>query len=158
MKRLGMTLLEVMIALFIFTILVGSVFGVFLVTRQTGLSSLAFTEARQIGQSETERLYAYSATTNYSDTLYLLINKDGYTCTGFTWNVDATTGDITYNPPANPVTCTRTQGSYKIDLNLSQNTTVSDTTLKNILIRVFSLSESGNVRRYETLYATEFQP
>lgn len=157
-KQEGLTLLEVMIALFIFTLMVGSVFPVFLTSRMTGLSSKAFSEARQLAQSEVERIYGYSQTLSYNDSLYQIITQDAYTCTGFGWTVDLLTGDILYTTPANPVTCVKNLALYRINLSLSQDTTVADPTLKDILIQVTSTNATPQIKRYETLYATNFRP
>lgn len=154
----GLTLLEVMIALFIFSLMVGAVFPVFLTSRISGLSTKAFGEARQLAQSEVERIYGYSQSLGYSDSLYQIITQDTFTCTGFSWTTDLLTGEIIYSTPLNPVTCVKISSHYRIDMVLSQNSTVDDPNLKDILIRVTSINVSPEVKRYETLYATNFKP
>ena len=56
-NKAGMTFLEVMIALLIFTLCISAVFGVFLAARRMDLSSRYFTEARQKAQSRLEWIY-----------------------------------------------------------------------------------------------------
>lgn len=156
-KNKGLTLLEVMIALFIFSLMVASVFPVFLTSRMTGLAANAFSQARQLAQSEVERLVGYSQTLSYNDSLYQIITQDGYSCVGFSWTTDLVTGDILYAMPANPVTCVKTSTNYRIDLSLRQDATVNDPAFKDILIQVTSINITPELKRYETLYATKFK-
>lgn len=154
----GLTLLEVMIALFIFSLMISAVFPVLITSRMSGLSSKAFGEARQLAQSELEKIYGYSQTLAYSDGLYQIITQDAFSCSGFGWTTDLLTGEIIYSTPSNPVTCIKVVENYRINMTLSQNTSVNDPMLKDILIQIHSINVIPEVKRYETLYATNFRP
>lgn len=157
-KHEGLTLLEVVIALFIFTLMVGAVFPVLITSRMTGLSSKAFSDARQLAQSEVDRLYTYSQSLSYADSLYQVITQNAYTCTGFSWTTDLLTGDLVYTTPSDPVTCVKNLSTLRIDLTFRQSQTVNDSSFKDILIQVTSTNSSPEIKRYETLYATAFRP
>jgi type II secretory pathway pseudopilin PulG len=78
-NKSGMTFLEFLIALFLFTLMVSTVFPVFLTTRKTGLINRGFTEARQLAQTQIEWIYDQSQNLNYPDTLYQLISSSNST-------------------------------------------------------------------------------
>lgn len=155
-KHSGMTILEVMISLFLLTLMVGAVFPVFIVSRNMDLSSKAFNESKQLAQIEIENIYNDSQNLSYYDTLYQVATIDGFACVGFTWTVDAITGLITYNVSTATVTCSKTTAPYRIDLSFTRDITVINEYFVNISIKVYSTNQSEVIKRYETIYATSF--
>lgn len=152
----GMTLLEVMIALLIFTIMSSAIFGSFIAAGRMDMSSKSFTEARGLAQSQLEKIFNYSQSLSYADSLYQIINVDGFSCTGFSWTVDAISGEILYNSPDNVVTCTKQPTNFNMIMVLTRDSSITTINFIKIKITVNS-SDSLNTKRYETLYATEFK-
>jgi Tfp pilus assembly protein PilV len=157
-NKAGMTFLEVMIALFIFMLMISAVFGVFLAARRMDLSSRYFTEARQKAQTRLEWIYQQSQSLSYSDTLYQLITAQQYTCTGFSWSTDPLTLEIFYNPPNPVVTCSFNDQGYTLDLTFTKNTAILSKDVVDILFRVTHVQESDTITRYETVYTASFIP
>jgi len=155
-NKKGMTLLEVLIALLIFTIMSSAVFGAFIAAGRMDMSSKSFTEARGLAQSQLEKIFSYSQSLSYADSLYQIINVDGFSCTGFSWTVDAISGAILYSSPENVITCSKQPTDFNMIMVLTRDTTITTVNLIKIKIDVNS-SDSLNTKRYETLYATEFK-
>lgn len=155
-NKKGMTLLEVLIALLIFTIMSSAVFGSFIAAGRMDMSSKSFTEARGLAQAQLEKIYNYSQSLSYADSLYQVINVDGFSCTGFSWSVDATSGAILYSSPENVVTCTKQPTGFSMLMVFTRDTSITTVNLIKIKIDVNS-TDSQNTKRYETLYATEFK-
>lgn len=156
-NKAGMTFLEVLIALFLFTLMVSAVFPVFLSTRKMNLTAKAFTEARQLAQTRIEWLYSQAQTLGYADTLYQLSTNEAFTCTGFSWMVDVITYDITYNEPNSIVTCLKATAPMAIELVLTKDSSILTEDFIDIKITVNDVSTSTPIRLYETLYATGFK-
>jgi prepilin-type N-terminal cleavage/methylation domain-containing protein len=152
----GMTLLEVLIALLIFTIMSSAVFGSFIAAGRMDMSSKSFTEARGLAQVQLEKIYNYSQSLSYADSLYQVITVDGFSCTGFSWSVDAISGAILYSSPENVVTCTKQSSGFNMLVVFTRDTSITSVNLVKIKIDINSL-DSNNTKRYETLYATEFK-
>lgn len=152
----GMTLLEVLIALLIFTIMSSAIFGSFIAAGRMDMSSKSFTEARGFAQAQLEKIYNYSQSLSYADSLYQVINVDGFACTGFSWTVDAISGEVLYNSPENTVTCTKQPTGFSMLMVFTRDTSITSVNLIKIKIDVNS-TDSQNTKRYETLYATEFK-
>jgi type II secretory pathway pseudopilin PulG len=157
-KKAGMTFLEVMIALFLFTLMISAVFGVFLAARRMDLSSRYFTEARQKAQTRLEWLYQQSQSLSYADTLFQLIQTQQYTCTGFSWSTDPLTLEITYNPPSDVVACSVDDAGYTLNLTFTKNTVILSKDIVDILVRVTHVQEGDTITRYETVYTASFLP
>ena len=157
-NKAGMTFLEVMIALFIFTLSISAIFGVFLATRRMDLSSRYFTEARQKAQTRLEWIYQQSQSLSYADMLYQLITVQNYACTGFSWSIDPLTLELYYNPPSTIVTCTIDDAGYTLDLTLTKNTAILSRDVVDILFRVSHVQEGDTITRYETVYTASFLP
>jgi len=157
-NKAGMTFLEVMIALLIFTLCISAVFGVFLAARRMDLSSRYFTEARQKAQSRLEWIYQQSQTLSYADTLYQLITTQAYSCTGFSWSTDPLTLEIYYNPPNPVVTCALTESGYTMDLTFTKNTAIISKDVVDVLFRVTHVQEVDTIPRHETVYTASFVP
>ncbi len=151
----GLTLLEVLIALLILTIMTSAIFGAFIASARMDMSSKSFTEARSIAQTQIERIHNNSTTLSYSDTLYQLITVDGFTCSGFSYSTDLVTGSIIYSTPDNIVTCTKNSTSYNQSIVFTRDSTI--TIVEMIQIKISIQSNNPNVKRYETLYATKFK-
>jgi Tfp pilus assembly protein PilV len=157
-KRAGMTFLEVMIALFLFTLMVSAVFGVFLASRRMDLSSRYFTEARQKAQTRLEWIYQQSQSLSYSDTLYQLIATHQYSCTGFSWATDPLTLEITYNPPSDIVACTVDDAGFTLNLTFTKKTHILSKDVVDVLVNVTHVQEGDTITRYETVYTASFVP
>jgi len=155
-KHSGMTILEVMISLFLLTLMVGAVFPVFIVSRNMDLSSKAFNDAKQLAQTQIEKIYNDSQNLSYYDTLYQVATVDGYTCVGFSWAVDAITGLTTYSVTAMTVTCQKTTTPFRVDLSFTRDITLINEYFVNISVKVYSTNSSEAIKRYETIYATSF--
>jgi len=151
----GFTLLEVMIALLIFTIMTSAIFGAFIAAGRMDMSSKSFTEARGIGQIQLERIYNNSQTLSYADSLYQLETINGFACTGFTWSTDLVSGSIIYSEPENTVVCSKADTKFSQIITLTKDTSLSTINMIQIKIEIFSIDP--DVKRYETLYATEFE-
>lgn len=151
----GLTLLEVLIALLILTIMTSAIFGAFIASARMDMSSKSFSEARSIAQTQIERIHNNSTTLSYPDTLYQLISVDGFSCTGFTYSTDGVTGSIIYSTPDNIVTCTKNSTSYNQSIVFTRDSSI--TIVEMIQIKISIQSNNPNVKRYETLYATEFK-
>ena len=156
-NKAGMTFLEVLIALFLFTLMVTAVFPVFLSTRKMNLNAKAFTEARQLAQTRIEWLYSQAHTLGYADTLYQLSTNEAFTCTGFSWTVDAITFEITYNEPSPVVTCVKITPPMAIELEMTKNSTILSEDFIDIKVTVNDVSTSTTNKLYETLYETGFK-
>lgn len=157
-NRAGMTFLEVLIALFLFTLMAGSVFPVFLTTRKMDLTTKAYAEGMQLAQTRLEWIYAQSQNLSYADTLYQLSTTESFTCTGFSWTIDAITLEVIYNTPSDVVTCTKTVSPYKMTLVFTHDPTILTEEFMDILITVNDVSTPANTKLYETHYATGFIP
>lgn len=155
-NKAGMTFLEVLIALFLFTLMVGSVFPVFLSTRKMDLTTKAFTEARQLAQTRLEWLYAQSQDLSYADTLYQLSTTESFTCSGFSWTIDAITLEVIYNAPSATVTCTKTVSPFTMTLVFNQDESILTEDFVDMVITVTDASTSAHTKLYETFYATGF--
>jgi type II secretory pathway pseudopilin PulG len=155
-NKSGMTFLEVLIALFLFTLMVSAVFPVFLTTRKIGLINREFTEARQKAQTQIEWIYDQSKNLNYPDTLYQLVSIESFTCSGFSWTIDAITLEIIYNTPSSVVTCTKTITPYQTVLVFTRDETILTEDFIEITITINDVSPSSPLKLYETLYATGF--
>jgi type II secretory pathway pseudopilin PulG len=155
-NKSGMTFLEVLIALFLFTLMVSAVFPVFLTTRKTGLVNRSLTEARQLAQSQIEWVYDQAQNLNYPDTLYQLVSVESYSCSGFSWTIDAISSEIIYNTPSSVVTCTKTSSSFEIILVLTKDESILTVDFIDITITINDVSTSSSIKLYETLYATGF--
>jgi prepilin-type N-terminal cleavage/methylation domain-containing protein len=151
----GLTLLEVMIALLIFTIMSSAIFGAFIAAGRMDMSSKSFTEARGLGQSQLERIYNNSQTLSYADSLYQLETIDGFECTGFSWSTDLVSGSVVYSEPENTVVCTKEDAKFLQVITHTKDSSLSTINMIQIRIEVFSIDP--DVKRYETLYATEFK-
>lgn len=151
----GLTLLEVLIALLILTIMTSAIFGAFIASARMDMSSKAFSEARSIGQTQIERIHNNNTTLSYPDTLYQLITVDGFSCTGFTYSTDSVTGSIIYSTPDNVVNCTKNSTSFNQSIIFTRDSSI--TIVEMIQIKISIQSNNPNVKRYETLYATEFK-
>ena len=155
-NKAGTTFLEVLIALFVFTLMVSAVFPVFMSTRRMDLYSKAFTEARQLAQTRIEWIYSQSQNYGYLDTLYQLSTTESYTCSGFTYIVDAITLDILYNEPSSVVICTKTTAPFVLELIFTKNDAILTEDFVDIKITVNDIRTSTTIKLYETLYATGF--
>lgn len=155
-NKLGMTFLEVLIALFLFTMMVSAVFPVFLSTRRINLINRSFTNARQMAQTQLEWVYKQAQELNYSDTLYQLITSESFTCSGFSWTTDPTTLEILYNAPSQTVTCSETRTPYLITMVLTKDETILSEDFIEITLTITDISSSPHIKLYETLYATGF--
>jgi Tfp pilus assembly protein PilV len=155
-NKAGTTFLEVLIALFIFTLMVSAVFPVFLSTRKMDLYSKVFTEARQMAQTRIEWIYSQSQSYGYLETLYQLSTAESYTCDGFTWTVDSITSDILFNEPSSVVTCTKTTAPFIVELIFTKNDAILTEDFFDIKITVNDIRTSTTIKLYETLYATGF--
>lgn len=147
-NKSGMTLIEIVIALLIFTVMLGAVFNVFLISAEVNRSSKAFSEARALGQSQLEDLYAHRQA-SFEDMVYILEVEDTYVCEAFTYITDES-GLVTYQITANPLVCNRVMSDYSIELSFD----VQANKLVRTKITVFSNNPS--IKRYETLYAQTF--
>ncbi len=154
--KAGTTFLEVLIALFIFTLMVSAVFPVFMSTRRMDLYSKAFTEARQMAQTRIEWIYSQSQNYGYLDTLYQLSTTESFACNGFTWTVDTTTLEILYNEPTSVVTCTKTSAPFVIELIFTKDDEILTEDFVDIKVTVNDVRTSTTIKLYETLYATGF--
>lgn len=154
----GMTFIEVLIALFLFTLMVSAVFPVFLTTRKMDLTTKAYTEGRQLAQTRLEWIYAQSQDLSYADTLYQLSTSESFTCSGFTWSIDAITLEAIYNAPNNTVTCTKTVSPYSMTIVFTKDSSILIEDFVELLITVNEVSTSTPTKLYETLYATGFLP
>lgn len=151
----GLTLLEVMIALLIFTIMSSAIFGAFIAAGRMDMSSKSFTEARGLGQTQLERIYYDSQMLSYADSLYQIETVDGFECTGFAWSTDLVTGSIIYSEPENTVVCTKADTKYSQIITLTKDSSLNTLNMIQIRIEIFSIEP--DVKRYETLYATKFE-
>lgn len=151
----GLTLLEVLIALLILTIMTSAIFGAFIASARMDMSSKSFSEARSIAQTQIERIHNNSTKLSYSDTLYQLITVDGFSCTGFSYSTDLVTGSILYSTPDNTVTCTKNNSSFNQTIIFTRDNSI--TIIEFIQIKIVVQSNNPSVKRYETLYATEFK-
>lgn len=151
----GLTLLEVLIALLILTIMTSAIFGAFIASARMDMSSKSISEARSIAQTQIERIHNNSKSLSYPDTLYQLITVDGFACTGFSYSTDLVTGLIVYSTPENSVICTKNNLSFNQTILFTRNTSI--TIVEMIEIKISIQSNNPNVKRYETLYATEFK-
>lgn len=151
----GLTLLEVMIALLIFTIMSSAIFGAFIAAARMDMSSKSFTEARGIAQAQFERIYNNSQSLSYADTLYQLITIDQFTCSGFSWTTDLISGAILYGNPENVVTCDKANADFTQHLIFTKDLSITTVNMVQINLKIDSINP--NVKRYETLYATEFK-
>ena len=156
-NKAGMTFLEVLIALFLFTLMVSAVFPVFLTTRKMDLATKAYTEGRQLAQTRLEWIYAQSETLSYADTLYQLSTTEGFTCSGFSWTIDAITLEVIYNAPSTIVTCAKTVSPYSMTLVMTKDTAILSAEFVDMVITVNEVSLL-HTKVYETLYATGFIP
>lgn len=154
----GMTFLEVLIALFLFTLMVSAVFPVFLTTRKMDLTTKAYTEGRQLAQTRLEWVYAQSQNLSYADTLYQLSTTESFTCSGFSWTIDAITLEVLYNAPSATVTCTKTVIPFSTTIIFIQDTSITSEDFIDLLIKVTDVSTSTPITLYETIYATGFNP
>jgi len=151
----GLTLLEVMIALLIFVIMSSAIFGAFIAAGRMDMSSKSFTEARGLGQAQLERIYNNSQKLSYSDSLYQLETLDGFACTGFTWSTDLVSGSIIYSEPEDTVVRTKEDTKFSQILTLTKDSSLTLINMIQIKIEVFTIEP--DVKRYETLYATDFE-
>jgi len=158
-KNKGMTILEVMVALFLLTIMIGSVFQVFLVLRNMDLSSKANSDARQTAQNEIEYIYTFSKNFSYTDSLYQEMSNRGFTCpsTEFTCPVDPVTLEVVCSVPTSVVHFEKTTSIQKITMVFSNNSDFTSGDFKNITISVYSINKNKVLKRYETIYATSFK-
>lgn len=154
----GMTFLEVLIALFIFTLMVSAVFPVFLTTRKMDLTTRAYTDGRQLAQTRLEWIYSQSQNLSYADTLYQLSTTESFSCNGFSWTIDAVTLEVLYNAPSATVTCTKTVSPFSTVITFTQDTTITSVDFVTLIIKVSDVSTSTPITLYETLYATGFNP
>jgi len=152
----GMTFIEVLIALFIFTLMVSAVFPVFLTTRKMDLTTKAYTEGRQLAQTRLEWIYDQSRNQSYADTLYQLSTTEAFTCSGFSWTIDAITSEVLYNTPSSVVTCTKTVSPFSMTIVLTKDTSILSEDFVEMLMTVNDVSTSIPVKLYETHYATGF--
>jgi len=155
-NKSGMTFLEVLIALFLFTLMVSAVFPVFLTTRKMGLINRNLTDARQLAQTQIEWVYDQAQNLNYPDTLYQLVSLESFTCNGFSWTIDAVSSEIIYNTPSSTVTCTKTSNPYQTILTLTKDDSILSEDFIEITITINEVSTSSPIKLYETLYATGF--
>lgn len=151
----GLTLLEVMIALLIFTIMSSAIFGAFIASARMDMSSKSFTEARGLAQAQIERIYNNSQSLSYADTLYQLITIDQFTCSGFSWTTDLISGEILYGNPENVVTCDKANVDFTQRIVFTKDLSITTVNMVQINLKIDSINP--NVKRYETLYATEFK-
>jgi|GEM_PF-3436361 len=151
----GLTLLEVMIALLILTIMTSAIFGAFIASARMDMSSKSFAEARSIAQTQLERIHNNSISLSYPDTLYQLITVDGFTCSGFSYSTDIVTGSIIYAIPDNTVNCTKNNANFNQTILFTRDTSI--TIVEMVQIKISVQSNNTNVKRYETLYATSFK-
>jgi len=152
----GMTFIEVLIALFIFTLMVSAVFPVFLTTRKMDLTTKAYTEGRQLAQTRLEWIYEQSRNQSYADTLYQMSTTEAFTCSGFSWTVDAITSEVLYNTPSSIVTCTKTVSPFAMTIVLTKDASILSEDFVEMLITVNEVSTSTPIKLYETHYATGF--
>lgn len=152
----GMTFLEVLIALFLFTLMVSAVFPVFLTTRKMDLVTKAYTEGRQLAQTRLEWIYDQSQNLSYADTLYQLSTTESFTCNGFSWTIDTITLEVLYNTPSSVVTCTKTVSPYAMTLVFTQDAAILSEDFVEIKMTVNEVSTSTPTKLYETHYATGF--
>jgi prepilin-type N-terminal cleavage/methylation domain-containing protein len=149
-NKYGLTLIEIVIALLIFTVMIAAVFNVFLISAEVNRSSKDFSEARALGQSQLEDLYA-KRQIRFEDVVYSLEIEDLYVCNGFSYTTDASSGLIDYNITSNPLICTKTMDDFIIELHFDIDT--SSTLVKT---RIVVSSTNPSIKRYETLYAQNF--
>jgi prepilin-type N-terminal cleavage/methylation domain-containing protein len=154
----GMTFIEVLIALFIFTLMVSAVFPVFLTTRKMDLTTKAYTEGRQLAQTRLEWIYDQSRNLSYADTLYQLSTTEAFTCSGFSWTIDAITLEVLYNTPSSIVTCTKTVSAFSMTIVLTKDASILSEDFVEMLMTVTEVSTSTPIKLYETHYATGFLP
>lgn len=151
----GLTLLEVLIALLIFTIMSSAIFGAFIASARMDMSSKSFTEARSIAQAQIERIYNNSQSLSYPDTLYQLITVDQFICSGFAWTTDLISGELIYGNPENVVSCSKVNSVFSQNIIFTKNLSIATVNMVQINLKIDSINP--NVKRYETLYATEFK-
>jgi type II secretory pathway pseudopilin PulG len=151
-----MTFLEVLIALFLFTLMVSAVFPVFLTTRKMGLVNRNLTEGRQLAQTQIEWLYDQAQNLSYPDTLYQLVSVESYSCSGFSWTINTVSSEIIYNTPSAVVTCTKANSLYQIVLVLTKDDAILAEDFVEITVTINDVSTSTPFKLYETLYATGF--
>lgn len=149
-NKAGMTLIEIVIALLIFTVMLAAVFNAFLISAEVNRSSKDFSEARALGQSQLEDLYAKSIL-RFEDAVYALEVEDLYACNGFSYATDETTGLITYSIASNPLICVKTMDDFIIELSFDLD--ASSTLVKT---KIVVSSTHPTIKRYETLYAQNF--
>lgn len=149
-NKAGLTLIEIIIALLIFTVMLAAVFNVFLISAEVNRSSKDFSEARAIGQSQLEDLYK-KRQIRFEDAVYALEVEDDYVCNGFTSTTDMSTGLISYSIESNPLVCLKTMNDFIIELSFDID---SSSTLVKTKITVSSTNPT--IKRYETLYAQNF--
>lgn len=146
----GMTLIEIVIALLIFTVMLAAVFNIFLISAEVNRSSKDFSEARALGQSQLEDLYD-KRQIRFEDAIYALEVEDLYVCNGFSYTTDATTGLTSYSIDANPLLCVKTMDDFIIELSFDID--ASSTLVKT---KIIVSSTNPTIKRYETLYAQNF--
>lgn len=149
-NKAGLTLIEIIIALLIFTVMLTAVFNVFLISAEVNRSSKDFSEARALGQSQLEDLYK-KRQIRFEDAVYALEVEDDYVCNGFTSTTDMSTGLISYSIESNPLVCLKTMNDFIIELSFDID---SSSTLVKTKITVSSTNPT--IKRYETLYAQNF--
>lgn len=146
----GMTLIEIVIALLIFTVMLAAVFNIFLISAEVNRSSKDFSEARALGQSQLEDLYD-KRQISFEDAVYALEVEDLYVCDGFMYTTDETTGLITYSITTDPLLCVKTMDDFIIELSFDIDS--SSTLVKT---KIVVSSTNPTIKRYETLYAQNF--
>lgn len=149
-NQAGMTLIEIVIALLIFTVMLAAVFNIFLISAEVNRSSKDFSEARALGQSQLEDLYD-KRQIRFEDAVYALEVDDFYVCDGFTYTTDETTGLITYSITTDPLLCVKTMDDFIIELSFDIDS--SSTLVKT---KIVVSSTNPTIKRYETLYAQNF--
>lgn len=149
-KRAGMTLIEIMIALLIFTVMLAAIFNVFLISAEVNLSSKDFSQARALGQSQLEDLYDKSRL-RFEDAVYSLEVEDLYVCDGFIYTTDVSTGLIRYSITTDPLLCVKTMDDFIIELSFD-----IDASSPLVKTKITVSSMNPTIKRYETLYAQSF--
>lgn len=149
-NKAGLTLIEIVIALLIFTVMLAAVFNIFLISAEVNRSSKDFSEARALGQSQLEDLYD-KRQIRFEDAVYALEMEDLYDCNGFSYTTDSTTGLITYSITADPLLCVKTTDDFIIELSFDLDS--SSTLVKT---KIVVSSTNPTIKRYETLYAQNF--
>lgn len=149
-NQAGMTLIEIVIALLIFTVMLAAVFNIFLISAEVNRSSKDFSEARALGQSQLEDLYD-KRQIRFEDAVYALEVDDFYVCDGFTYTTDETTGLITYSITTDPLLCVKTMDDFIIELSFDIDS--SSTLVKT---KIVVSSTNPTIKRYETLYTQNF--